>query len=84
MSQDISTSKFDGVVASVVPKDGTKPEDFDFDLHIESDFLGAKSNKLAFEGKGTYDGSSFTFSGPISLFKLQYALGEKWNSELNF
>ena len=83
-SQDGAATKFDGVVASVVPKEGIKQEDFDFDLHIESEYLGAESDKLTFEGKGTYDGTAFTFSGPISLFKLQYALGDKWNAEMNF
>lgn len=26
----------------------------------------------------------FDFSGPVSLFKLQYELGEKWNKEMNY
>jgi len=83
-SQDGVATKFADVVASVVPKDGAKPENFDFDLHIETGYLGAESEKLAFEGKGTYDGAAFTFSGPVSLFKLQYALEDKWNAEMNF
>jgi hypothetical protein len=83
-SEDGVATKFADVVASVVPKEGTAVEDFDFDLHVDSEYLGAESDKLAYEGKGTYDGAAFTFSGPVSLFKLQYALGDKWNVEMNF
>jgi len=77
-------AKFADVTASVLPADGASEADFDFDLHVEKDYLGAESSKLAYEGKGTYDGVAFTFSGPVAMLKLQYALGDKWNSEMNF
>ena len=84
VSENVAGTKFDDVVASVVPKEGVPAESFDFDLHVESDYLGAETKDLTFEGKGSYGGSEFTFSGPVSLFKLQYALGEKWNVEMDF
>ena len=46
--------------------------------------MGAESNKLIYEGKGKYNGADFTFSGPISMLKLQYGLGKKWNSEMKY
>ena len=79
-----SDGKFGDVTMSVVPANGASLEDFDFDLHVEAEYLGAETSKLAYEGKGTYDGVAFTFSGPVTEFKLQYALGEKWNAEMNF
>jgi len=79
-----SDGKFGDVTMSVVPANGASQDDFDFDLHVEAEYLGAESKKLAYEGKGTYDGVAFTFSGPVAEFKLQYALGEKWNAEMNF
>ena len=62
----------DGDVAA-----GDTVEDFDFDLHLEADYMGAESSKLVYEGAGKYNGADFTFSGPISMLKLQYGLGKK-------
>jgi hypothetical protein len=84
VSEDVTGTKFDDVVASVVPKKGVAADSFDFDLHVEEDYLGAESKELTFEGKGSYGGAAFTFSGPVALLKLQYALGEKWNAEMSF
>lgn len=77
------SSEFSDVVVSVVPAAGQQ-DDFDFDLHVEPDYLGAETDKLKFEGKGKYNGAEFSFSGPVSLLKLQYKLGEKWNKEMNY
>lgn len=79
-----STGKFSDVTATVLPNKDIAFADFDFDLHIQKDYMGAETNKLVFEGKGKYDGADFTFSGPISLLKLQYGLGKKFNAEMNY
>ena len=71
------------LVASLKPKTGAQ-DDFDFDLHIEEKYLGAESANLMFQGSGKYDGKDFTFSGPITLLKYHYALGQKFNEEMNY
>lgn len=83
IKENVST-EFSDLVASVVPAKGIDAANFDFDLHVEADYLGAETDKLAFEGKGKYNGADFTFNGPVSLLKLQYKLGEKWNEEMNY
>jgi len=59
-------AKFNDVTVSIVPANGASVADFDFDLHVEKDYLGAESEKLAYEGKGTYNGVGFSFSGPVA------------------
>ena len=71
------------LVASIKPQTGTQ-EDFDFDLHIEEKYLGCESSKLMFAGNGKFEGKDFTFSGPISMMKYQYAKGVKYNDEMNY
>jgi hypothetical protein len=68
----------------VVPAKGIDVADFDFDLHVEADYLGAETDKLTYEGSGKFNGEEFKFSGPVSLFKLQYKLGEKFNTDMNY
>lgn len=45
-------SKFTDVTATIVPAKDIMFADFDFDLHIEKDYMGAESTKLFYEGKG--------------------------------
>ena len=80
----IGNDKFTDVTATIVPSKDIKFEDFDFDLHLEADYMGAESSKLVYEGAGKYNGADFTFSGPVSMLKLQYGLGKKWNAEMKY
>lgn len=60
-------------------------KDFDFQLNLsDQNDIGAESSKLQFSGKGQHDGVDFTFSGPISLFKVQYELSIKENLDLKY
>ena len=86
--QDLMTegeeSAFSELTASIKPVDTIPFDDFDFDLHIEKEYMGAESDKLVYHGAGKKGESAFTFSGPIPLLKLQYDLGNKFNTEMNY
>lgn len=84
LDSENGSNDFKDVFASIVPKNGLDAAIFDFDLHVQADYLGVETDKLAFEGKGKYKGVDFTFSGPLSLLKLQYKLGEKTNGKMNY
>jgi hypothetical protein len=75
---------FTDVTASILPSKNIAFEDFDFDLHLKNDYLGAESSKLIYEGSGKYNGADFTFSGPVNMVKLRYALGKKYNPEIKY
>jgi hypothetical protein len=45
-------SKFTDVSVTIMPAKDIKFADFDFDLHIQKEYMGAESNKLFYEGKG--------------------------------
>ena len=45
-------SKFTDVTATIMPAKDIKFADFDFDLHMEKEYMGAESAKLYYEGKG--------------------------------
>ena len=70
MKLEEGESKFEDLTASVVPQAGIEFADFDFDLHLKKEYMGAESSKLVYQGKGKYDGAEFTFSGPVNLIKL--------------
>lgn len=76
-------SKFSDLVVSLIPQKG-EVKDFDFDLSIAKENVGATTNNLAFEGTGKYDGQDFTFKGPIDLFKMYYSLSTKFNHDHNY
>jgi len=59
-------------------------DDFDFDLHLESDYLGGETKDLVIEGSGVHSDGAFTFKGPVSLVKLRFALENKQNAEMGF
>ena len=80
----IGNDKFTDLSASIIPATEIKFDDFDFDLHLEKDYMGAESNKLIYQGSGKYDGADFTFSGPVDMLKLQYGLGKKFNAEMKY
>lgn len=46
--------------------------------------MGAQSDKLKYSGSGQYDGTDFTFEGPISMFKISYSVGKKENVDLKY
>ena len=77
-------SKFTDLKASVVPKKDIAFADFDFDLHVKKEYLGAQSDKLTYKGQGKFGGTDFTFNGPIKMVKLQYSLGKKFNQEMKY
>lgn len=76
-------SKFSDLKISLLPQNG-EAKDFDFNLNIARDDVGASSDNLAFQGSGKYDGNDFEFSGPIKNFKMYYALGEKYNHDHDY
>ena len=84
MDLDEGSSKFTDLKASIVPQAGIEFADFDFDLHLKTEYMGAESDKLVYKGSGKYDGADFTFSGPVNLVKLQYGLGTKYNAEMKY
>lgn len=80
----ISNAQFTDVTASIIPAKDINFDDFDFDLHLQKDYMGAESKKLVYEGAGKYNGADFTFSGPVNMLKLQYGLGKKYNAEMKY
>jgi hypothetical protein len=50
--QIVGDSKFTDISATIVPSKDINFADFDFDLHMQKDYMGAESTKLFYEGKG--------------------------------
>ena len=65
-------------------RDGLDKDDFDFELHLEKDYLGMESTDLMIEGNGVHTDGAFTFKAPVSLARVRFALGNKEHSELGF
>ena len=82
-TQDYSNSKFTELTASIVPKEG-EVADFDFDINMTQEDLGAETKGLKYTGSGKYDGADFTFTGPINHMKFKYHLGSKYNSDMQY
>ena len=82
--QFIGNDNFSDVTASIIPAKDIKFDDFDFDLNLQKDNMGAESSKLVYEGAGKYNGADFTFSGPINMLRLSYGLGKMYNQELKY
>jgi len=74
-----SVEGYSDVKMSLSPQSGSV-EDFDFDLSMKLDDLGAESRNVQFNGSGVYNGSPFTFSGPIDHVKMSYYQTSKYNS----
>jgi hypothetical protein len=81
--QDYSASKFTELAASILPREG-EVADFDFDINLTKEDLGAETKGLKFTGSGKYDGNDFTFTGPINHMKFKYHLGSKYNSDMEY
>jgi hypothetical protein len=80
----VTENRLGDLRASLTARDGIAHEDLDFELHVESDYFGAESSELQYEGTGTVGGEAFSFKGPVELLKLQYALGDTYNADLGF
>ena len=80
----IGNDKFTDVSASLVTAKEINFDDFDFDMHLEKEYMGAESAKLVYQGAGKYNGADLTFSGPVEMLKLQYEMGKKWNTEMKY
>jgi len=78
---DVEHDKFSQTTASLKPAKGDF-DNFDFDIHLAQDYLGAESDNLVIEGKGIYDGSHFTFKLPVTQGKVRYALDSVENKDL--
>lgn len=64
----------------LLPLEG-KVDKFDLDLSLEKDNMGASSKNIGYKGKGKYDGTEFTFSGPINEVEMKYAQTTKYNHD---
>ena len=82
--EEASQNRLDDLKASIVVQDGIKHDDFDLDLHMDKDYFGAETSQLQYKGSGSLFGKEFTFSGPVELMKLKYALKDKHNPQLGF
>jgi hypothetical protein len=82
--EDADENSLENLSASLTVKDGIKHDDFDFELHVEKEYFGAESTELQYEGSGSAGGKDFTFKGPVDLFRLKYALKDKFNDKLGF
>lgn len=59
---------------------GVALDDFDVDLQLSKEYLGAETDKVAASGTVTLkDGTEVAFTAPVPLAKIQYTLGTKWN-----
>lgn len=52
-----------------MPKEG-ELADFDFDINLSTEDLGAETKNLKVTGSGKHDGTDFTFSAPIGHMKF--------------
>lgn len=60
---------------SLEPIDSVALNDFDFDIQISPEYLGAESNQVKVTGIATLrDGTEAAFTAPILALKLQYQL----------
>lgn len=73
-------SKLSDLVVSLSPKTG-EVKDFNFNLSIAKDNMGASSTNIKYHGSGKLDGAEFTFSGLINEANMKYALGTKYNHD---
>jgi len=78
------TASFQSLIATLKPVDGIENHEFDFDLKMSKEYLGGESNKLQVVGSGVYNGQNFDWQVPVKLLKLQYALGEKYNTDMKY
>jgi hypothetical protein len=76
-------SPFTNLSISLSPKTGDV-SDFDFNLNLEAENLGASSENVQFSGKGLFNGDEFTFSGPIDQVAIRYAQGTKRQADFNY
>ena len=61
---------------------GDAPENFDLDVHIEKEYLGAETDKATINGVATLqDGTEVPFTAAVPLIKLQYAQGTKYSND---
>ena len=68
-----------------MPRDEIKFDDFDFKLKISKEYFGAESSDIQVVGSTKLlSGEEVKFKAPVSLVKLRYELGEKFNHELKF
>lgn len=75
---------FEKITFSLQPPEGTE-EDFDFDVFITKEYLGAESTKVEVKGVATLkDGTEVPFTAPVPLVKLQYELGSEENAQYKF
>lgn len=59
---------------------GVDIDDFDLDVHLSKEYLGAETDKVTVSGTVTLkDGTDVAFTAPVPLVKLQYALGTKYD-----
>lgn len=78
------TTQLQSLIATLKPVDGIENHEFDFDLHMSKEYLGGESTKLQVVGSGVSNGQNFDWQVPVKLFKLQYALGEKYNEAMKY
>ena len=58
------------------------PEDFNLDIHMEKEYLGAETDKATINGVATLqDGTEVPFTAAVPLIKLQYAQGTKYSTD---
>lgn len=79
-----SSELLEKITYSLSPVDGVDLDDFDLDVSITKEYLGAETDKVKVSGTATLkDGTEVPFTGPVPLVKLQYELGTKLNEKFN-
>lgn len=76
-------SSLSNVVASILPTN-VSTDDYDFDLSLSKEFLGATGKGLEFKGSGELNGVKVSFRIPITEAKSKYVLGEKYNTQADY
>jgi hypothetical protein len=60
---------------------GVALDDFDLDVHLSKEYLGAETDKVTVSGTVTLtDGTDVPFTAPVPLVKVQYALGTQYDT----
>lgn len=78
-----NTTQVEKVQSSLQPQKGSI-DDYDFDLKLKGDYLGAEANDLELAGKVTVKGEEYDFKVPIKLAKFKYSLKDVENENMGF
>jgi len=80
--KDNEDLKYASMIKFSLQPNGVALDDFDLDVHLSKEYLGAETDKVTVSGTVTLkDGTDVPFTAPVPLVKLQYALGTRYDDD---